>query len=436
MTTMTDMSLSHLPLRPSSLELLQRAGYVATTEFITAKERGGIATLAAELQVSSHMALSIFHEVLEALNRNGNNGNNQNNGNSNSSNMMTAKSILDQRQQQQSGPHISSNGHILTFCRELDQILGGGIPLGQVSEIVGPPGSGKTLLATQLAVNVTLPPVFGGVDGRTIYIDTEGSFAPERCYTLADHLIRHIRVGVEKRRKLEQQQQQQQHHQHHDQQQWQVTPEDILARVTVYRAHSVADLVAVLDVLEGNDNDDENPLALRNCRLIVIDSIAFPFRSIPPDVARTRLLASVAARLTQWATMYDLAVVCINQRTTDTTRGSLAGPNGIGGGGGTAALGATWGHAVANRLSVSLSSSVANNNDANTTTPFASSSFSTKREAILVKSARMPVATAEFQVTEAGIRGLDYVVHTSSSSSASSSLSSHHHYRKKPKFGR
>jgi RAD51-like protein 2 len=414
--------------------MLQRAGYVATAEFITAKERGGIATLAAELQVSSHVALSIFHEVLEALNRNGNNGNSNNNGNKSSGHMMTAKSILDQRQQQQSGPHsISSNGHILTFCRELDQILGGGIPLGQVSEIVGPPGSGKTLLATQLAVNLTLPPVFGGVDGCTIYIDTEGSFAPERCYTLADHLIRHIRVGVEKRRKLEQQQQQ-----HHDQQQWQVTPEDILARITVYRAHSVADLVAVLDVLEGNDND-ENPLALRNCRLIVIDSIALPFRSIPPDVARTRLLASVAARLTQWATMYDLAVVCINQRTTDTTRGGplAGGPNGgIGGGGGTgtAALGATWGHAVANRLSVNLSSSVTNNNDATTSTspsPFASSSFSTKREAILVKSARMPVATAEFQVTEAGIRGLDYVVHTSSSS-ASLSLS---HHRKKPKFG-
>jgi RAD51-like protein 2 len=418
--------------------MLQRAGYVATAEFLMAKERGGIATLAAELQVSSHMALSIFHEVLEALNRNGNNnGNNNHNGNqSRNSNMMTAKSILDQRQQQQSGPHsISSNGHILTFCRELDQILGGGIPLGQVSEIVGPPGSGKTLLATQLAVNVTLPPVFGGVDGCTIYIDTEGSFAPERCYTLADHLIRHIHVGVEKRRKLEQQQQQH-HDQYHDQQQqWQVTPEDILARITVYRAHSVADLVAVLDVLEGG-NDNENPLALHNCRLIVIDSIALPFRSIPPDVARTRLLASVAARLTQWATTYDLAVVCINQRTTDTTWGS-AGPNGGmggGGGGGTAALGATWGHAVANRLSVSLSSSssVANNNDANTSTPpFASSFFSTKREAILVKSARMPVATAEFQVTEAGIRGLDYVVHTSSSSSSASS----HHHRKKPKFG-
>jgi RecA/RadA recombinase len=431
---MMDMSLCHLPLRPSSLETLQKAGYVGTAELIMAKEKGGIATLAAELQVSSHVALSIYHEVIEALNRN-NNGNNDNNGhNKNSNMMMTAKSILDQRQPHSGHQHTRSNGHILTFCRDLDQILGGGIPLGQVSEIVGPPGSGKTLLATQLAVNVSLPPIFGGVNGHTIYIDTEGSFAPERAYTLADHLIRHIRAGVERRQLEQQPQQQQPHHDH--QQSWQATPEDILARITVYRAHSVADLVAVLDVLEGNDNDnddDDNNLRLDNCRLIVIDSIALPFRSIPPDVARTRLLASVAARLTQWATIYDLAVVCINQRTTERT--GLAG--GTGGGGGTAALGATWGHAVANRLSVNLSSSspsVANNsNDANTSsTPFASSS--TKREAILVKSARMPIATAEFQVTEAGIRGLDYVDHKSSSSTSSASASSSHH-RKKPKFG-
>ena len=51
---------------------------------------------------------------------------------------------------------------IITFCRSLDGILGGGIPIGQITEIYGQPGVGKTQLCMQLCVNVQIPDAFGG----------------------------------------------------------------------------------------------------------------------------------------------------------------------------------------------------------------------------------------------------------------------------------
>ncbi|KAA0171490.1 hypothetical protein FNF28_00702 [Cafeteria roenbergensis] len=69
---------------------------------------------------------------------------------------------------------------IVTFCRGIDTLLGGGMPTGEVTEVVGVPGVGKTQLCTQLAVDASLPKAFGGVDGQTLYIDTEGSFTPDR----------------------------------------------------------------------------------------------------------------------------------------------------------------------------------------------------------------------------------------------------------------
>lgn len=37
-------------------------------------------------------------------------------------------------------------GSIVTFCSELDAVLGGGVPVGKTTEICGVPGIGKTQL--------------------------------------------------------------------------------------------------------------------------------------------------------------------------------------------------------------------------------------------------------------------------------------------------
>lgn len=67
----------------------------------------------------------------------------------------------------------------------MDAMLGGGVKLGQLTEFCGVPGVGKTQLAMQLAVAVQLPGSFGGTAGECIYVDTEGSFTPERCQDIA-----------------------------------------------------------------------------------------------------------------------------------------------------------------------------------------------------------------------------------------------------------
>lgn len=50
-----------------------------------------------------------------------------------------------------------------------------------MTEFCGAPGIGKTQLAIQLCVNCQIPVWADGTAGHAIYIDTEGSFVPERA---------------------------------------------------------------------------------------------------------------------------------------------------------------------------------------------------------------------------------------------------------------
>lgn len=56
----------------------------------------------------------------------------------------------------------------------IDKILGGGLEKGAITNIFGPPGSGKTNVALCSLLNVK----------SAFYVDTEGSFSPERFYQL------------------------------------------------------------------------------------------------------------------------------------------------------------------------------------------------------------------------------------------------------------
>ncbi|MBS3090702.1 DNA repair and recombination protein RadA [Candidatus Pacearchaeota archaeon] len=76
---------------------------------------------------------------------------------------------------------------ITTGCKNLDILLGGkGIETKAITEVYGAYGSGKTQLAHTLAVNVQLPDEEGGADGKAVYIDSEGTFRPERIKQIAE----------------------------------------------------------------------------------------------------------------------------------------------------------------------------------------------------------------------------------------------------------
>ena len=82
-----------------------------------------------------------------------------------------------------------SINYITTGSKNLNELLGGkGVESKSVTEAFGAYGSGKTQLGLSLAVNVQLPPENGGVNGKAVFIDTEGTFRPSRIKQIAEGL--------------------------------------------------------------------------------------------------------------------------------------------------------------------------------------------------------------------------------------------------------
>jgi len=84
--------------------------------------------------------------------------------------------------------HRKNIARITTGSQELDDSLGGGVETGSVIEFFGEYRTGKTQIMHQLCVNVQLPKEKGGLEARALYIDTEGTFRPERIIQMAEGL--------------------------------------------------------------------------------------------------------------------------------------------------------------------------------------------------------------------------------------------------------
>lgn len=127
---------------------------------------------------------------------------------------------------------------ITTGVGAIDAMLGGGLAVYDVHEFAGEFGSGKTQLCHQLSVTVQLPPSHGGLGASAVYVDTEGTFSPERIEAIA------ARFGVE----------------------------DPLANIYVVRPLSVDELEEFVV--------RELPRLLKNgSRLVVIDSVIALYRA-------------------------------------------------------------------------------------------------------------------------------------------------------------
>jgi len=75
---------------------------------------------------------------------------------------------------------------IATGSKELDKLLGGGFETGSITEMFGEFRTGKTQLCHQICVACQLPLDQGGGEGKALYIDTEGTFRPERLLAIAE----------------------------------------------------------------------------------------------------------------------------------------------------------------------------------------------------------------------------------------------------------
>lgn len=80
---------------------------------------------------------------------------------------------------------------ITTGSASLDDLFGGGIETGSMTELYGEYRTGKTQLAHQLCITAQLPREMGGLNTddknpiKVVYIDTEGTFRPERILDMS-----------------------------------------------------------------------------------------------------------------------------------------------------------------------------------------------------------------------------------------------------------
>lgn len=72
-----------------------------------------------------------------------------------------------------------------TGSKNLDQLLGGGIEAGSITELFGEFRTGKTQLCHTLCVTCQMPQNQGGGAGKAMFIDCEGTFRPERLVPIA-----------------------------------------------------------------------------------------------------------------------------------------------------------------------------------------------------------------------------------------------------------
>jgi DNA repair protein RadA len=167
---------------------------------------------------------------------------------------------------------------ITTGSKNLDDLLGGGIETWAMTEFYGEFGSGKSQVCHTLCVTAQLPKEDGGLDAGAIYIDTEGTFRPERIAEIAES------------RDLD--------------------PEKILSRITVARAYNSAHQELIVKelgrIIEPN-----------KVKLVVLDSAVAHYRAEFVGRAtlseRQQRLNRFMHHLLRIAEIYNTAVVVTNQ---------------------------------------------------------------------------------------------------------------------------
>ena len=172
-------------------------------------------------------------------------------------------------------------GKITTSTEALDKLLGGGIETQAITEIYGEFGSGKTQFCHTMCVTVQKSKEEGGLDGGVLYIDTEGTFRPERVVTIAKA---------------------------HN-----MDPNKVLDKIIVARAYNSAHQVLILEEA-GKTIQEEN------IKLIVSDSITGLFRAEYLGrgtlATRQQKLGRYIRLISRIAETYNCAVIATNQVST------------------------------------------------------------------------------------------------------------------------
>lgn len=167
---------------------------------------------------------------------------------------------------------------LTTGSIKFDEILGGGIESRAILELIGEFGVGKTQVCLTLCVTVQLPLKSGGLEGRVLYIDAEGTFRPERI------------VEISRNHGLE--------------------PTDILKNIVVARAFNSDHQILIGEKADELVKDE-------SIKLIIVDSIISHFRAEYIGrgtlADRQQKLNRHLHRLLRIAEIHNIPVVVTNQ---------------------------------------------------------------------------------------------------------------------------
>ena len=241
--------LEDLGLSPTIVRKLKEAGY----KTIEAVAVANVNDLASILGVPINTVQKIVNKARDALG-------------------LRFKTALELKQESR------NIGRITTGSKRLDELLGGGVETRTITEFYGEFGTGKTQICMQLSVNVQLPPEEGGLSGKALYIDTEGTFRWERIEKMARA------VGLD--------------------------PDEAMKNIIVARAISTDHQIAIV-------NEAMELIPRENIRLLVIDSVTSHFRAEYPGrenlAVRQQRLNQHLHQLARIAEVYNVAVVVTNQ---------------------------------------------------------------------------------------------------------------------------
>ncbi|MCJ7636871.1 MAG: DNA repair and recombination protein RadA, partial [Nitrososphaeraceae archaeon] len=167
---------------------------------------------------------------------------------------------------------------ISTGSKSLNDLLGGGIETQSMTEFYGEYGTGKTQICHSLCVFVQMNKDKGGLEAGAMYLDTEGTFRPERI------------VEISKNRGL--------------------NPEEVLSKIVVAKAYNSAHQEIIVNEM-GKFIDKEN------IKILIVDSAVAHYRA---EFLGRGTLADRQQRLNRFmhqliriAEIYNIAVVVTNQ---------------------------------------------------------------------------------------------------------------------------
>ncbi|XP_040389093.1 DNA repair protein RAD51 homolog 4 isoform X8 [Cygnus olor] len=189
----------------------------------------------------------------------------------------------------QGGPLAPTTLHICCSPR-LDQLLDSGLYTGEVTELMGAPGSGKTQVCLSIAASVSL-----GLKQHVLFLDSTGGFTASRLYQMLQA------QAEDEEEQLE-----------------------ALQRIQVARVFDVYEMLSALQ--EVRDRLSQQAVSCTGpLKTVVIDSVSAVIHPLlgGRQSEGLAIMMQLARELKMLAKEFSLAVVVTNQVTRDSSTGLL-----------------------------------------------------------------------------------------------------------------